>query len=69
MLPFFRSWIRDGMLPFFRKNVFSKLFGRFLCFVFFYDVEALWFDASWGPGSPACAMSGQLCEFCFFYVF
>ena len=37
----------------------------FDCFVFLFDVEALLFDAFWGPGSPACAMSGQLSDFFF----
>ena len=33
------------------------------------SVEALLFDAFWGPGPPACAMAGQLCEVIFFHVF
>ena len=66
MLPFFRSWFRDGVLPIFRKNdFFEALWYIFDFFVIclMWNVEALLFDAFWGPGSPACAMSGQLCDF------
>ena len=67
---FFRSWFRDGMLPFFRKIVLSELFGRFfICWCLFLYVDALLFDAFWGPGPPACAMAGRLCEFTFLHVF
>ena len=52
MLPFFRSWFRDGMLPFFRKTVFSKLIGRFLIRWCFFDVEALLFEHFKDLGLP-----------------
>ena len=31
-------------------------------------MEAFLFDAFWGPGPPACAMAGQLCELVSFWV-